>query len=276
MIVPTAKSAPKAIGGMKMRGFEFRVIATKLVAQPFIAPAIGLDAEAYSRFGMRPDRYARRPARTARFMAVAMAAASRASAMAVFIRIASAPSSMAMAASDGTPTPASTMIIASGNCSRIIRKIRRVLHAHSRTDRGGQRHDGGAAGVEQFFCHYQIVGEIRQDDKAFFYQYFSGLKCLFVVGQQRDRIADDLELDPIGFESFAGQSCGADRVVGVVASCGVRQDLHLRGEVVEKRFARTVERHAIDRDRHHLGSGSDMGGLHLVIRTIFARADNEA
>ncbi len=72
---------------------------------------------------MRPERYARRPAWTARFMAVAMAAASPASAMAVFIRIASAPSSIASAASLGTPTPASTMIVASGSCSRMIRRF---------------------------------------------------------------------------------------------------------------------------------------------------------
>ena len=54
---------------------------------------------------------------------VAICAGSRDSAIAVFIKIASAPSSMAIAASDGTPTPASTINVASGSCSRIIRKF---------------------------------------------------------------------------------------------------------------------------------------------------------
>ena len=48
-------------------------------------PAIGLLADAYSFFPIRPARYALRPASTASFMAFAMSSASSASAMAVFI-----------------------------------------------------------------------------------------------------------------------------------------------------------------------------------------------
>jgi hypothetical protein len=41
----------------------------------------------------------------------------------VFISTASTPSSIATAASLAVPTPASTMITASGNCSRMMRKF---------------------------------------------------------------------------------------------------------------------------------------------------------
>ncbi len=60
--------------------------------------------------GMRPARNAARPASTASFMACAISTGSRAPAMALFINTPSQPSSIAMAASEGVPTPASTMI----------------------------------------------------------------------------------------------------------------------------------------------------------------------
>src|SRR5436305_13999054 len=75
---------------------------------------MGLDADAYSRFGMRPARYDLCPAITASRIASAMRTVSSASAIAVFIRTPSAPSSIAIAASEAVPTPASPMIVDAG------------------------------------------------------------------------------------------------------------------------------------------------------------------
>src|SRR5581483_4258160 len=71
-------------------------------------PSSGLLAEAYAFFGMRPARYAMRPAWSPSAMAFAIAGGSSASATAVFTRQASAPISIASAASDGAPMPEST------------------------------------------------------------------------------------------------------------------------------------------------------------------------
>src|SRR5581483_4806968 len=73
-----------------------------------ITPSVGLLAEAYGFRGIRPARNACRPASTPSRKASAIWAGRCASAIAVFTRQAEAPSSMASAASDGTPSPAST------------------------------------------------------------------------------------------------------------------------------------------------------------------------
>ena len=77
---------------------------------------------AYIFFGIRPARYASRPAMTACFIAVAMAIGSCAPAIAVFIRTASAPSSIASAASEAVPTPAWTITGTVEN-SRLMRML---------------------------------------------------------------------------------------------------------------------------------------------------------
>ena len=73
------------------------------------SPSIGDDGTATSRRGMRPARYASRPASTASRIAVAMRTGSAAAAMPVFISMPSTPCSITMHASDAVPTPASTM-----------------------------------------------------------------------------------------------------------------------------------------------------------------------
>src|SRR5205823_14388644 len=70
-------------------------------------PSNDVDASAWKRRGMRPDRQASRPASTAFAMAPAIPAGSRALVTAEASNTASQPSSMAMAASDAVPTPAS-------------------------------------------------------------------------------------------------------------------------------------------------------------------------
>ena len=69
---------------------------------------VGELALASPRLGMRPARYALRPASTPPLIASAISAGSTARATAVLTRTASAPISIASAASDGTPIPAST------------------------------------------------------------------------------------------------------------------------------------------------------------------------
>jgi hypothetical protein len=80
-------------------------VATEAQATRFV---VGLLAEAYGLTGIRPARYALRPASTACAMASAIRAGSSASAIAVLMRTASAPASIAIAASLGVPIPAST------------------------------------------------------------------------------------------------------------------------------------------------------------------------
>jgi hypothetical protein len=110
---------------------------------------------------------------------------------------------------------------------------------------------GAASGItagqpasSSFLGHYQIVSKIRQNDKALFDQYSGGFERLLVVGQQCHRIANDLEFYPIGFESLACKPGCANGVICVIASGRVRQDLHFRVEVIEKKipFCRRVGR----------------------------------
>jgi len=70
---------------------------------------MGLDAVAYSFFGMRPARYANRPASQPYFIAYAIRKGSLALAIPVLSKTPSQPSSMAIATSLAVPTPASTM-----------------------------------------------------------------------------------------------------------------------------------------------------------------------
>ena len=129
-------------------------------------PSVGLLADAYARFGIRPARYANRPASTASFIAVAIATGSCASAMAVFISTPSAPSSIAMVASDAVPTPASTMT-GTRACSRMMRDVVRVLDAQAGSDRRSERHHRGRARLLEFPADHRIVVRVGQDDEAF-------------------------------------------------------------------------------------------------------------
>ena len=87
-----------------------------------ISPVSGLDGSAPSLRGIRPARYACRPASIASFIALAIRIGSLACAIAEFSSTASQPSSIAIAASEAVPTPASTR---NGTlvCSRIIQII---------------------------------------------------------------------------------------------------------------------------------------------------------
>ncbi len=80
-------------------------------------PDVGDDGTATSRFGMRPARYAARPASTARRIARPMRTGSWACASAVFMRMPSTPCSIVMQASEAVPTPASTI---TGTDSRLL------------------------------------------------------------------------------------------------------------------------------------------------------------
>src|SRR5439155_991950 len=71
-------------------------------------PVVGELGLASPRLGIRPARYALRPASTPSLIASAIRAGSLANATAVLTRTASAPTSIARAASEGTPMPAST------------------------------------------------------------------------------------------------------------------------------------------------------------------------
>src|SRR5690606_5136365 len=99
----TVREAPLTDGAERLE----RAPASRGDAQSSI-PSSGEEGTAISRFGIRPARYASRPASIASFMARAIRTGSFASAIAVFIRIPSTPCSIVMHASDAVPTPAST------------------------------------------------------------------------------------------------------------------------------------------------------------------------
>src|SRR5438874_5141618 len=50
----------------------------------------------------------------------------------------------------------------------LFRSVSRVLNPQTRSDGRSQRHDCGAARIEQFPGHDQIVGEIGQHGESFF------------------------------------------------------------------------------------------------------------
>jgi len=143
-------------------------------------------------------------------------------------------------------------------------QVRRILHAHPGTDRCRKRHHRRTAGIEKFFSHYQIVREIRQNDKALFDENFCGLESLLVVRQESYRIADYFELKPMSFQCLAGKSCRSDRMFGVIAASRVGQDLHFRIEMIEKRFGLAVERHAVNGDGYHFSAGRLVRRFHFV------------
>ena len=159
--------------------------------------------------GCGPARYARRPARTASFIASAIATGSCAPAIAVFI---------------------STRVGAELHRQRRVRRradagvdderhageladdaqVVRVLDAEPGADRRAERHDRRGAGVFELAADDRIVGRVRQHDEAFAHEDARRVDQLLVVGEERPLVADHFELHPVrqpGFAARAGR-CG--------------------------------------------------------------------
>ena len=102
---------------------------------------------AYSLRGMRPARYAWRPARTACCMASAIRMVCGASNGGIR-QTPSAPTHGKRGVRGGA-APASTMSGTSVIFSRRIRRVALVLDSEAAADGRGKRHDGGGSGVDQ-------------------------------------------------------------------------------------------------------------------------------
>jgi hypothetical protein len=231
-----------------------------------IMPSTGLLADAYARRGIRPARYASRPASTASFMARAIATGSAASAIAVFMRTPSAPSSIAIVASDAVPTPASTMR-GTRACSRMIRMLF-VFWMPSPEPIGAPRGMTAAAPASS---------SSRQHDETFTNEDARRFEQGDVVRKQRALVADDFELDPVRESHLACEPSGANGFVGRVTASRVRQDEDpLSIDVVEQRsLAAVAQVDPPDRHRHHLSARGPMRLRHDCVRRILAGADNQ-
>ena len=232
-----------AVGGRAL-GLErleiVRALRHRSARRPVLRPGCWRSRTASAECVRR--RYARRPARTASFIASAIATGSCAPAIAVFISTPSAPSSIASAASDAVPTPASTISGTRAN-SRMMRMLFDVLDAEARANRRAERHDRRGAGVFELAADDRIVVGVGQHDEPFLHQHARRLEQRLVVGKQRPLVADHFELHPVRQPGLAAEPRRADRFVGGVAAGGVRQDEVLRRvDVVEQRFLRCGRR----------------------------------
>src|SRR3954452_24926505 len=165
---------------------------------------------------MRPARWARWPASTARRRAVAMATGSAAPKMALAARTASQPSSRAWAASEAVPMPASRM---TGTPARsvMIAMLYGLRMAAAEpigapdgitgapADRRAERHHRGAACLLEAAGEDRIVVGVWEDGEAVGDELLGGVEELDRVGEESAVVADHLELYPLGLEGLAGQ-----------------------------------------------------------------------
>ena len=175
----------------------------------------------------------------------------------------SAPSSIATAASDGDPTPASTMTGTSA-CSRMMVRLLRFCTPSPEPIGGAQGHHGGRAGRGQLAADDRVVVRVGEDDEPLVGQHARRRQQCLVVRKERSLVADDLQLHPVREPRRPAQPGGADRLVGGVAAGRVRQQRVAVGvDVVEQRGAVAgVEIDAANRHRHHLGPGGVVRAAH--------------
>jgi hypothetical protein len=136
---------------------------------------------------------------------------------------------------------------------------------------------GSTAGVLQLARYDWIVGGVGQHREPLLHQDLRRHQQLLVVGEQRPRVADDLELHQVAHPQLARQPAGAHCVVGGEAASGVRQQRDLRAvDPVQQRlfaFGRQVE--PSHRHGDHLGATGLDGALHGREVGVLARAHEQ-
>ena len=197
-------------------------------------------------------------------------------AIAVFMSTPWQPISIAIAASEAVPTPAST-ITGTVACSEDDTNVVGIANAQPRADGRGQRHDRGATDLLQLFCGDRIVGDVRQDVETFFDQNLRGIKRRRNIREESLIVADHFELDQFSDAGLARQTASSHRVLGVIATGGIRQDrVFLRVEIVEQIFFVRIG----DVDPAH-GDGDDFragdfdGALGFREILVFSGADDQ-
>ena len=106
-------------------------------------------------------------------------------------------------------------------------KIIGVEDAHARTDGRAQGHHRDAAQIFQFFAGDRIVDAIGEHLKAFVHQDARGLEQFFGIGVEGVLVRDDLQLDEIRSQRFAGQFGGDHRIAHGIASGGVGEQAEI-------------------------------------------------
>jgi hypothetical protein len=155
-------------------------------------------------------------------------------------------------------------------------EVVRVADAEAAADRGGERHDGGAAHVLELAADDRVVGAVREDGEALVEEGAGGLEGLLVVGEQGARVADDLELDELGDAELAREAEGADGLVGGVAAGGVGQQAVAVAVDPAEEVVLGLEVDAAQGHGHDLGAAGGEGGLGLGGVLELAGADDEA
>ena len=99
-----------------------------------------------------------------------------------------------------------------------------VLDAETRADGGCERHDGRGSGVNEALGEDNVVGGVGQDGESFGDEDAGGFEGGLDVGVEGGLVADDFYFDPVGEADFAGETRGADGLVGGVTAGGVGQE----------------------------------------------------
>ena len=133
------------------------------------------------------------------------------------------PSSIARAASLAVPMPASRITGHPGPLDD-HRDVVRVPDAEPGPDRRAERHDGGAAGLFEAQREHRVVVGVGQHGEPVGDEQLRRFEQLDRVGQQRDVVGDDLELDQVGVQGLAGQPGREQRLGGGVAAGRVRDE----------------------------------------------------
>src|SRR5205807_10483271 len=125
-------------------------------------------------------------------------------------------------------------------------------------------------------AHDRVVEGVRADGEALLHERPGCGERLLVVGVERARVADHLELDEVGAERLAGETRRAARVVRGRAARGVRQESVLALQALEDLGARLIaELDAADRDRDELAARRREGAVHEVERGELPRAEED-
>ena len=212
-----------------------------------------------------------------------MRSGSRAPAIPVLRSTPSQPSSMASATSLAVPTPASMITGYAGSSPFRSSRMIRMLFGFSTPC---PLPIGLPAGITLVApaClepagHDRVVAGVAEHLEPLLDQHLGRFERGQRVGQERARVGQDFELDPVGagvvqpFEQLAAEPGGPQRVLGGEAARGVGQDrVPPRVEEVEQVPPLAIEQPlAADGDRDDLGAAGVEAVAHQLERGVLAR-----
>jgi hypothetical protein len=153
----------------------------------------------------------------------------------------------------------------------------RVQDALPRSDGRARGHHALRAELREPDAEARVVRRVDEDVEALMDELLRRLERADGIGQERLRIAEDLELHELRREKLARELGGADRGLRVEAAGRVRED-RVAGsvEVVEERRAGIrVEVHAADGDGDAARSAREERLFHELEGGVLARPDEQ-